>query len=199
MTDTHTIRAAAGDADVAHAADLIARAFDHLAANHYLVADPPRRLPVMREFFRLLTDHAARGAGEVWLTDGGVAVWFDRTTEPAEPENYEQRLAEATGEHLPRFQELDTLFEAHHPSEPHWHLAFLAVEPERWGHGVGSALMEHTHARLDEQGVAAYLEATNPDNQRVYHRHGYTDMEPSLIHLGDGTAFYRMWRPATPR
>jgi ribosomal protein S18 acetylase RimI-like enzyme len=199
MTDTLAIRPAADDADVAHAADVIARSFDHLGANQYLIPDDARRVPIMREFFHLLTEHAVRGAGDVLLTDGAVAVWFDRTTEPGEPEGFEQRLAEAAGEHIERFHELDKLLETHRPSEPHWHLAFLAVEPGQWGQGRGSALMRHTHARLDQQGTAAYLEASNPDSQRLYRRHGYTDLDPTAIHLSDGTPFYRMWRPAQPR
>jgi GNAT superfamily N-acetyltransferase len=192
MTD---IRSAADDADVAAAADLIALSFDHLDANHYLIPDENRRLPAMREFFHVLTEHAAAGAGQVLLTDGAVAVWFDRTTEPTEPEGYEKRIAAAAGEYLGRFHELDEKFEANHPTDPHWHLAFLAVHPTRWRQGLGSALMKHTHDQLDQLGIPAYLEATNPDNQRVYRRHGYHNMTPAEILLGDGTPFYRMWRP----
>ncbi len=199
MTGTPAIRPAGDDADVRHVADVVARSFDHLGANQYLIPDSRQRLPIMREYFGILVEHAARGAGEVLLTDGAVAVWFDRTTEPAEPQGYGQRLADAAGEHLERFHELDKLLEFHHPTDPHWHLAFLAVEPGRWGQGLGSALMNHTHARLDQHGAAAYLEASNPDGQRLYRRHGYTDMTPPAIHLSDGTPFYRMWRPAPPR
>jgi hypothetical protein len=56
--------------------------------------------------------------------------------------------------------------------------------------------MDHTHARLDAEGLPAYLEATNPANQRVYRRHGYMDMNPFAILLAEGIPFYRMWRPA---
>ncbi|GAB3810619.1 GNAT family N-acetyltransferase [Micromonospora zhanjiangensis] len=197
MTTPTTIQRVTDADDVRLAADLIARSFDHLDANHYLVPDPDRRLPVMRDFFHLLTAHAADGAGEVLLTAdrSATAVWFDRTAEPSAPADYEQRLADLAGPHLHRFTELDELFDGNHPEEPHWHLAFLAVEPARWGQGLGSALMRQTHTRLDEQGLAAYLEATNPDNQRVYRRHGYAEMTPSAIRLTDGTPFYRMWRP----
>ena len=69
--------------------------------------------------------------------------------------------------------------------------------PEHWGKGIGSTLMNHTHRRLDAEGVAAYLEATNPQNVRLYHRHGYTDMDPFVMNVGD-VPFYRMWRPANP-
>ena len=200
MTDTRTIRPAADDHDVAHAADLITRSFDHLAANRYLVPADEHRLPILRAYFHLLTEHAARGAGEVLLTDGAVLVWFDRTTETAPPEHYEHRLAELAGDHLPRFQEIEKLLDYHHPNEPHWHLAFLAVEPDQWGHGLGNQLMNHAVARLDEQDTACYLEAASPDNHRLYRRHGFTDMTPSVLQVADGTpVFHRMWRPARPR
>ena len=198
MTDASLkLRRPADEREVGAVADLVARSFDHLAANHYLVADPAERLPRMREFFRIGTDHAANGHGEVVFTEDltGAAVWFDRTRPSAEPVDYEQRLAAAGGDHLPRFLELDELLEAHHPEEPHWHLAFLAVDPAYWGQGIGGTLMRHTLDRLDDDGVPAYLEATNDDNRRLYRSHGFADLTPTEIHLGDGTPFYRMWRP----
>jgi ribosomal protein S18 acetylase RimI-like enzyme len=132
------------------------------------------------------------------MTEDGraAAVWFDRTGEPSEPENYEKRLAELAGEHLGRFEHLDRQMDAYHPNDPHWHLLFLAVHPDRWRHGHGSALMHYTHARLDAEDTAAYLEATNEQNRRLYRRHGYTDMNPPTIAVSRDTSLYRMWRPA---
>jgi GNAT superfamily N-acetyltransferase len=189
----------------------IARSFDHLDADHYLIPDPERRLAAMSEFFAVLTEHAGNGAGRVLETSDrrAVAVWFDRTIEPTEPEDFGLRLEKAAGEYTERFGELDEAFEAVHPGEPHWHLAFLAVDPGYQSHGLGSALMAHTHNWLDQNGLPAYLEASNADSQRVYRRHGYTDMLPSEIVIGEpknnsegkveGATFYRMWRPAQTR
>ena len=192
MTAIRAIRSAD---DVYAAAALIALAFDPLGANHYLVPDPRRRLRVMTDYFYLHAQHAADGAGKVLLAGEGnaVAVWFDRTREIGEPVNYSRRLAEAVGEDMPRFQELDKLLDAHHPG-PCLHLAFLAVHPDWQGQGWGSALLEHTHAELDKAGIPSYLEATTCDNERLYRRHDYQTMHPSVITLPDGTPFYRMWR-----
>jgi ribosomal protein S18 acetylase RimI-like enzyme len=195
MTDI-AIRAAADSRDILWAAELISRSFDHLDLDRYVVPDDERRPGVMRDFYHLLTSAAADGAGEVLLTDGAVAVWFDRTHALAEPAGHETRLAEITGPYLPRFAELDALFDKHQPAEPHWELAFLAVDASQRGRGVGSALMRHTHNRLDRQGGAAFLHATNLDNQRIYRRHGYTEMDPAVVRLpGAAGAFYPMWRP----
>jgi len=192
------IHAVLGNAEAAIAADLIARSFYDLEQSCDLVPDPDRRLSVLRSYFYIHTQHAARGAGKVLATvDGhGVAVWFDRTGKASEPANYAERLAEAVGEYLPRFQRLDHWLEELHPEDPHWHLAFLAVDPDYQDKGVGSALLNYFHAYLDGIGVAAYLEATSADNQRLYKRHDYLMMRPSLIELPGAAPFTRLWRPA---
>ena len=162
MTITSPALRIADVTDIDPVTDLIANAFDHLRIIQYLVPDTTRRKRVAREWYRLYVEHAIGGAGQVvTTTDGlGAAVWFDRTGEPSEPDDYAKRLAELAGDHLSRFEHLDAQMDAHHPADPHWHLLFLAVHPDRWSHGLGSALMNHTHARLDAEGTAAYLEAT---------------------------------------
>lgn len=177
---------------------LIALSFDDLAQNRSLVPDPADRLRVMGDFFTLLAEHAPI-CGKVEVIDdpagGGLAataVWFDRTHEPPEIPHYADRLAALAGRWLPHFTALDEVFDKHHPVEPHWHLAFLAVHPDHQGRGLGGALMDNTHQDLG--GAAAYLEATNDDNIRLYRRYGYADMVPFDIRLPDDTPFYRMWR-----
>lgn len=199
MTAYPEIRPAAED-ELAAVGHLISLSFLDLAANAYLVPPLDDRLRVMADFFTLLTEHAYR-YGKVDVIDApsgtglvATGVWFDRTTEAAEPEGYEPRLRALAGDYLDRFQALDMLFEKHHPTEAHWHLAFLAVDPAHQERGLGSKLIRHTHDELDRAGVAAYLEATNEDNVRLYRRHGYTDMSPFEMLLPDGTPFFRMWR-----
>ena len=191
----------ATEAEIPAVGKLIAESFNHLDANAYLVPPLTDRVPVMSEFFTLLTAHAHE-YGRIDVIDapeGGlaaVAVWFDLTREAPDPENYEERLAAFSGPYLANFEALDALFAKHHPHEAHWHLAFLAVEPAHQHHGLGSALMDRMHAELDPAGIPTYLEATNQDNIRLYRRHGFTDMDPFDILLPDGTPFFRMWRDA---
>ncbi|WP_045748064.1 GNAT family N-acetyltransferase [Actinoplanes rectilineatus] len=179
----------------------ISHSFDDLAADAYLVPVPTDRKRVMGEFFALESETAfAYGRVEVIdHEDGGyaaAAVWFDRVGELPEPDGYSDRLTALAGEHVDRFGALGELFEKNHPTEQHWHLAFLAVRPGEQGHGLGGRLMDNVHRDLDERGVDAYLEATNPNNVRLYKRHGYAEMDPFEIYLPDGTPFYRMWRRA---
>jgi GNAT superfamily N-acetyltransferase len=59
------------------------------------------------------------------------------------------------------------------PETPHWHLAFVGVDPLAHGQGIGAALLEHALERIDADGRQAYLESTNPRNITLYQRHGF--------------------------
>ena len=191
----------AGPDDIDLVADLITDSFAHLPVIHYLVPEPGRRPAVVRQWYRLYVAHAVGGAGQVVITDDGLgaAVWFDRTGQASEPDDYAKHLIDLAGEYLDRFDHLDAQMDAHHPADPHWHLLFLAVHPSRWSHGYGSALMAHTHERLDKAGIAAYLEATSERNAALYRRHGYQDMTPPTIGVTGDIDLYRMWRPPQTR
>ena len=193
------IRSARED-ELAAVGHLISLSFFHLGADIYLVPPLDDRLPVMADFFTLYTEHAFK-FGRVDVIDSpsgdglvAAAVWFDNTVEMPAPERYEERLRDLAGEYIDRFNALDELFDKHHPHDPHWHLAFLAVHPDQQAHGLGGELMRRTHDELDQNGVPAYLEATNENNVRLYRRYGYADMEPFEMLLPDGTPFFRMWR-----
>jgi len=60
-----------------------------------------------------------------------------------------------------------------HPKETHWHLAFIGVDAAHQGKGVGADLMTHRLAEIDEQGLHAYLESSNPRNVPFYQRYGF--------------------------
>jgi ribosomal protein S18 acetylase RimI-like enzyme len=62
---------------------------------------------------------------------------------------------------------------AAHPEEPHWHLAFLGVDPTQQGKGIGAALLRYALVRIDEQGLHSYLESSNLANISLYQRHGF--------------------------
>lgn len=190
-----TIRRAAPE-DAPQVARLIATAFAPLAAVNWLLPEPSVRPQIMTADFLILVEHALKhGHVDVIDQSRAAAVWFDRTVEVPEPEDYDRRLTGACGEWTDRFRVLDELFEENHPEEPHHHLALLAVDPARQGGGLGSALLRHHHAALDGAGTAAYLEASSPASRDLYLRHGYELRE--TFALPDGTEFWPMWRPAS--
>jgi ribosomal protein S18 acetylase RimI-like enzyme len=82
----------------------------------------------------------------------------------------------------------------YHPEEPHWYLAMIGVDPSRQGQGMGSALLKETLATVDEQGLPAYLESSNPANVPLYERHGFEVM--GEIRGGDGPPIIPMYRTA---
>ncbi|MGH7818826.1 MAG: GNAT family N-acetyltransferase [Candidatus Binatia bacterium] len=67
---------------------------------------------------------------------------------------------------------LEQMGEAH-PHEPHWHLAFIGVDPVWHGQGIGAALLRYALEKIDEKGLHAYLESSNPRNIPLYERHGF--------------------------
>ncbi|MEV4631362.1 GNAT family N-acetyltransferase [Micromonospora sp. NPDC049523] len=194
MTGPVIERAEPADARVL--AELIAEAFHPLAATAWLVPDPAVRPKILTDDFHILVEHAIEwGLVETTEDRRAVAVWLPAVGDPLPPPvDYDDRLAAACGELTDRFRLLDDLFEANHPHDPHDHLAFLAVAPDRQGTGIGSALLRHRHAWLDEQGLPAYLDASGTRSRDLYARHGYRVGEP--FRLPDGTPFWPMWRPA---
>ena len=180
--------------DVAH---VIASAFEPLDAAQWLVpgTGPWTRTCVLQRQFEILVQHAQHH-GQVFTTPGmeAAAVLFPRGPQPAPaPEDYDQRLEDACGQHTYRFRALDQLFDAHHPADTeHWHLALLAVSPRLQGQGLGTELLSHCHRTL---GGPFYLEASSPRAQALYERHGYRKLQ--RISIAGGPSFTTMWAGGT--
>jgi ribosomal protein S18 acetylase RimI-like enzyme len=81
-----------------------------------------------------------------------------------------------------------------HPHEPHWYLPFIGVDPMAQGQGLGSALMAAALARVDQDGLPAYLESSNPRNRPLYERFGFRVVKD--IRFGNSPLMQPMWRPA---
>lgn len=193
MTTLTITRAKAVDA--APIAALIGRAFHPLAVSLWLVPDAVERSEVLPAYMLILVEHALTyGRIEVIEDRTAAAVWIPRgTVPPPEPYDYDDRVDAACGRHAARFRTLDRVLRAHHPTEPHEHLALLAVEPGRQGNGAGSALLAHRHQILDEFGARAYLEASSERSRALYLRHGYRDLGTPM-RVSDGTPLWPMLR-----
>jgi len=72
-----------------------------------------------------------------------------------------------------RWREAFESLDARHPTSPHWYLGTLGVEPSLQGRGVGTALMRNWLARVDPDGLAAYLETDRAENLPFYERFGF--------------------------
>ncbi|XVV11179.1 GNAT family N-acetyltransferase [Actinoplanes sp. CA-131856] len=184
--------------DVEEITGLVAAAMWDGPVARWLHPDAEVRRRDSPRYFEIFVEHAVR-YGEVYATSdydtgsvSGVALWFPLTAMIPPPLDYEQRMKEVTGPAYDRTCELDAAIEARHPTDPHHYLAFLAVHPENQGRGIGSALLDRHHARLDEAGIPAYLEANDPRNRDLYLRHGYRIR--SVIELPGGPPLWSMWR-----
>jgi GNAT superfamily N-acetyltransferase len=185
----------AGEADIDVLSQLIADAFLDLPPCQWLIADRTARREIFPRFFRMYVVHAMTD-GLVYTTSDrtAAALWIPGTGPAVPPEDYDEELAEVTGQWAERFVIFDGELDAHHLADVmHHHLAILAVRPDRQGRGIGTALLDAHHAQLDKEGTVAYLEASDERTRRIYLRHGYTDYG-SPIQLPDGPSMYPMTR-----
>jgi ribosomal protein S18 acetylase RimI-like enzyme len=80
----------------------------------------------------------------------------------------------------------------YHPSEPHWYLPLVGVDPSQQGKGYGSALMQHALIPCDRDKKLAYLESSNPKNIPLYERHGFELL--GKIQVGTSPIIFPMLR-----
>lgn len=144
----------------------------------WLVDDPQARRQILPDYFHLVLWHGNR-YGEVHTTtdSAGVAVWLPATRDslPALMEN-RARLVEATGAWSKRFLLRQTLLDNINPIPGCAQLVLLAVDPACRHQGVGTALLDYQHQRLDQAGVPAFIRAETHEHD-WYRRHGYTDTQ----------------------
>ena len=83
---------------------------------------------------------------------------------------------------------------SYHPTEPHWYLPMIGIDPIQQGRGLGSELLRHALAACDRDGEPAYLESSNPKNVPLYQRHGFEVL--GEIQVGASPTIYPMLRKA---
>ncbi|MGH2924499.1 MAG: GNAT family N-acetyltransferase [Solirubrobacterales bacterium] len=107
-------------------------------------------------------------AASVWIPPNGIEI-----TEEEEA-RVEPMLNELVGPRAVDLLELLERFEASHPRDrPHYYLSLLGIHPDHRGRGLGMGLLAENLAVIDAEGVPAYLESSNPDNNRRYQRLGF--------------------------
>jgi ribosomal protein S18 acetylase RimI-like enzyme len=182
---------------------MLVRAFDDDPVVHFMFAGRRRRQMGLHSFFTSQIRRQYLPLGHVYTTDdrSGVAVWGP----PDRPRNGWKELVQLlptapfllsgrTHRALKLLLEVD----ARHPKEPHWYLATLATAPEQQGKGIGSALLEAMLARVDEEGVPAYLESSKERNVALYARFGFEVVEEFRSKVGS-PPMWCMWRePRVP-
>jgi GNAT superfamily N-acetyltransferase len=127
----------------------------------------------------------------------GAALWIPpdkQLVTDEEGEAFVSDLLESAGDDAAsaRMAQVFELLDDHHPAEAHWYLAFMGVEPSAQGQGIGSTLLAAVLTSADRDQVPAYLEASCPENRRLYERHGFQTVRELTV--ADSPAVYPMWR-----
>jgi len=153
-----------------------------------------------RAFWRLFVEGALRYQW-TWITDGGEAtsIWIPPGGNELSDEQ-EERLSELAAEYLgsasDAYLELLARFDAAHPrTEPHYYLTLLGTHPEHRGRGIGMWLLAHDLELIDGEHRPAYLESSNPANNRRYESVGFVPAG-DFSYPGNGPHVTTMWRPA---
>src|SRR5262245_44247284 len=135
------------------------------------------------------------GTADIAEGDRAAALWLPPGVEPDETKMdaiMEETLRPEISE------DIATVMKGmaeHHPHDPHWYLPLIAADPNWIGQGLGSLLMKHALRRCDEEGIAAYLESSNPRNISFYERHGFEIV--GRIQSGSSPVLTPMLRPAS--
>jgi GNAT superfamily N-acetyltransferase len=157
-----------------------------------------QRRRVLPRYYRAMIRRVFAPRGAAWTTTDtrGGALWIPPGTEALSARERFAELVSLLPEGVPalsRGTRMEELMVAHRPQEPHWYLSTLSVESASQGRGIGSALMEPGIARIDADGLGAYLETQRRANIPFYRRFGFE--ERGEIGLPDSPPLWRMWRP----
>jgi GNAT superfamily N-acetyltransferase len=156
------------------------------------------RIEHHRVWWGLYVRNAVR-QGRVWTTDdgGAAAVWIPpggSELSDDDQANVEPLLRRLLGSHASDVLTLLHSFDANHPQHPpHYYLSLLGTHPDHRGHGKGMGLVATALERIDELGMPAFLESSNPANDPRYERLGFVRIG-EFAAPSDGPTVTCMWR-----
>jgi GNAT superfamily N-acetyltransferase len=197
MSDLAARRATAADAD--RVTEIISLAFAQDPLWGHALARSGDGDGHHAAFWRLLVEGALRYPW-TWLTGGGEAtsIWIPPGGTDMTPEQDERLaglVAESFGPAADEFLELLGRFEAAHPqAEPHYFLTLFGTHPDHRGQGLGMRLLAHNLELIDAEHMPAYLESSNPANNRRYASVGF-EPHGEFSYPGGGPVVTTMWRP----
>ena len=196
VTETTTDVHAAGYGELPEVITALSRGFFGDRIFRWIMPDDERRRESLPNLFSLF-------AGAFWPHGGvytaaagtGAALWLPpgrQLVAGEEAEEFERRTAEVSGTDAARMAEVIGLLDENHPHDDCWYLNLIGVDPVRQGRGIGSALLRAVLHRADRDGMPAYVEATSPENRRLYERHGFRTTRELTV--SDCPPLFAMWR-----
>jgi len=123
----------------------------------------------------------------------GASVWLPHDVDTS---IYDE-IDKVVGVNAPQFRAVsDRSHDSEPPMEPFYQLVGFGVLREVQGMGVGGALLKYQLDKLDEIGIATYLEASTPyTGGGVYGRFGYQPVGELMV-FAETAVLYPLWRPA---
>lgn len=160
--------------DEANAIDALTLAFSVDPMVRWSLPDPAKYLATFPSIARAFGGSAFQ-KGTAYIADGfaGVALWLPPgvgSDEESLMRLFDENVGDDVKEDLPGIFEQ---MEKFHPTQRHWYLPMIGVDPAYQGAGVGTALMTEALKAVDRDGLIAYLESSNPKNISLYERHGF--------------------------
>ncbi len=136
--------------------------------------DPAKFLAVFPQLAKAFGGSAFKG-GTSFIADeyAGAALWLPPGVGPDDETLVRTLVENASDDIKDDMPKIFEQMEKFHPSEPHWFLPLIGVDPAHQGAGVGSALMTEALQVIDRERAIAYLESSNPRNISLYERHGF--------------------------
>lgn len=185
--------------EVAAAAGVLANAFFDDPIFGFILSDRRDKEVRLGHLFREAVEAELRKPTHLVEIVGfgqAVALWHDVDdwkTPPLALVRSFPSVVRAFGTRLPSALRILASAEKVHPSEPHRHLAYIGTHKDHKGKGLGSALLGSMIARCDDEGIATYLESTNPENDAWYTRFGFESRGPVPLPVGT-PILTAMWR-----
>ncbi|MCC6849720.1 MAG: GNAT family N-acetyltransferase [Deltaproteobacteria bacterium] len=150
----------------------------------YIAMLPTDREARTAKVLRRILEVAYLAKNEIWVSDDlrAVAVW-------APPRQWKISIAKQLrlvplaaiiGSRSILALRILNGIAARHPPGDHHYLAFLGVDPEAQGQGLGSRVL----APVFERGGGFYLETTNPKNHGFYRRHDFAPIDTVSLPAG---------------
>jgi ribosomal protein S18 acetylase RimI-like enzyme len=167
--------------DAVNLSNLFASAFMDDPLFDYMIRPGARRAAALEMFFHEILRARDIPQGEVWMSsDGHACVCWLSPDARRSPGRLIQKLSWLPFfirvYSLARFSRGMAIMEAmkkNHPPGHHFYLSFVAVSPEYRGAGLGSRILKATLKPIDDAGLAAYVESSNPKNATYYERGGF--------------------------
>ncbi len=193
---TTTVIESANESNQEQAIAVIVLAFAADPMARWVYADPHQYLRYFPDVVRRFGGKAfAHRTGYYVEGFSGAALWLPPDVQPREEEMaalLQQTVPEQQEEVFAVLEQMGS----YHPSEPHWYLPLIGVDPMQQGKGYGSALMEHALMPCDRDNKLAYLESSNPRNIPLYERHGFEIL--GTIQVGSSPPVFPMLRKPRP-